>query len=103
MNHFLKQQIAQEILRQTRATFNLAHQSFQGAIFMTAASAIVSLVGVGLLLSGKTSEGTITTAGGLVSGVGFSQLMKDAEERLEHANERLDKIVSELADAEPLE
>jgi hypothetical protein len=103
MHQSLKQQIAEEILRQAHATFNLAHRSFQGAIVMTAASAIVSLVGVGLLLNGKTSEGTLATAGGLVSGAGFLQLTKDAEERLENANERLDKVMAELGDAEPLE
>ncbi|WP_292826327.1 hypothetical protein [Nostoc sp. JL33] len=74
--------IAQERLRQARWSFNLA-------LAMTAAFAVTSLVGVGLLLSGKTTEGSVAAAGGLASSVRCLQLVKDT-------NDRLDKIAAEI-------
>ncbi len=94
----LMNSIAEEGLRQTQQTFNMARQSFLLALVMTGASAIVGFVGVGFLLSGKASEGTITTAGGLVSSMVFIQLAKDASDRLDKANERLDKIAAKVKD-----
>ena len=90
--------IAEEGLRQTQQTFNMARTSFIVALIMTGASAIVGFVGVGYLLSGKASEGTATTAGGLVSSMVFVQLAKDASDRLDKANERLDKIATKFQD-----
>lgn len=92
----LMARIAEEGLRQTQQTFNMARQSFLLALIMTGASAIVGFVGVGFLLSGKASEGTVTTAGGLVSSMVFVQLAKDASDRLNKANERLDKIAAQV-------
>ncbi|MEA5622798.1 TRADD-N-associated membrane domain-containing protein [Nostoc sp. UHCC 0251] len=94
----LMARIAEEGLRQTQQTFNIARQSFLLALVMTGASAIVGFVGVGFLLTGKASEGTITTAGGLVSSMVFIQLAKDASDRLDKANERLDKIAAKVKD-----
>jgi NADPH-dependent curcumin reductase CurA len=94
----LMTRIAEEGLRQTQQTFNMTRQSFILALVMTGASAIVGFVGVGFLLSGKASEGTITTAGGLVSSMVFVQLAKDASDRLDKANERLDKIAAKVKD-----
>ncbi|MEM9925183.1 MAG: hypothetical protein AAF915_15760 [Cyanobacteria bacterium P01_D01_bin.50] len=71
--------IAQERLRQARYSFNLA-------IFATAVSFFISLVGAGILLSNKIPQGTVLAAGGLVSAVEFQKLSKDA-------NDRLDKIL----------
>lgn len=76
--------IARECLRQARHSFNLA-------LVMTAASAIIGFVGVGLLWSGQAPEGTITTASGLASSVRCLQLARDT-------NDRLDKIARELRD-----
>lgn len=76
--------IAQERLRQARHSFNLA-------LFSTTVSFCISVVGAGLLLSGKVPEGTITSAGGLASSVRCLKFAKDA-------NDRLDKIVAELDD-----
>lgn len=76
--------IAQERLRQARLSFNLA-------LMATAISACISLVGAGLLLSGKVPEGTVTTTGGLASSIRCVQLAKDA-------NDRLDKVLAELKD-----
>lgn len=76
--------IAQERLRQARYSFNLA-------LVATALSACISLVGAGLLLSGKVPEGTVTAAGGMAASVRCIQLAKDT-------NDRLDKILPELKD-----
>lgn len=76
--------IAQERLRQ-------AHHSFNLALIATSVSFCISLVGAGLLLSGKVPEGTVTSAGGLASSVQCLQFAKDA-------NDRLDKILVELED-----
>jgi hypothetical protein len=74
--------IAQERLRQARWSFNLA-------LTMTAAFAVISLVGVVLLLSGKTTEGSVAAAGGFASSIRCLQLAKDT-------NDRLDKIAAEI-------
>ena len=94
----LMTRIADEGLRQAQQSFNMARQSFILALIMTGASAIVGFVGVGFLLSGKASEGTVTTAGGLVSSMVFIQLAKDASDRLDKANERLDRIATKFQD-----
>ncbi|MBW4586318.1 hypothetical protein G7B40_023170 [Aetokthonos hydrillicola Thurmond2011] len=92
----LMARITEEGLRQAQQTFNMAHHSFVLALIMTGASAIVGFVGVGLLLSGKASEGNVTTAGGFVSSMVFIQLAKDASDRLEKANERLERITAKF-------
>jgi hypothetical protein len=74
--------IAQERLRQARWSFNVA-------LAMTTAFAVISLVGVALLLSGKTTEGSVAAAGGFASSVRCLQLAKDT-------NDRLDKIAAEI-------
>ncbi|MGD1806492.1 TRADD-N-associated membrane domain-containing protein [Dapis sp. BLCC M126] len=83
----MEQLVIKERLRQARLSFNIA-------LSLTIISAIISVTGVGLLLSGKTSEGTATTAGGLASkivSVGLLKMTKDT-------NERLDKIAMEFQD-----
>lgn len=76
--------IASERLRQ-------AHHSFNLALVATTVSFCISVIGAGLLLSGKVPEGTATTASGLASSVLCIQLAKDT-------NEKLDKILAELKD-----
>jgi hypothetical protein len=66
-----------------------AHDSFTLARLMTGAFGVISLFGAVLLLFGKVPAGTLTTVGGLASTIGCHQLAKDA-------NDRLDKISSEL-------
>ena len=73
--------IAQERLRQARLSFNLA-------LTATAISFSISLIGGGLLLSGKIPSGTITSGVGLVSSARCLKFAKDA-------NDRLDKILDE--------
>ncbi len=78
--------IAQERLRQARYSFNLA-------LVATALSAGISLIGYGLLLSGKVPEGAVTATGGMAASVRCIQLAKDT-------NDRLDRILAELKDEE---
>lgn len=69
--------IAEERLRQARYSFNLA-------LGMAATSALIGFAGVGLVLLGKASEGTITTTGGLASSAYcLQQLAKDTNDRLD--------------------
>lgn len=93
-NPSLTNQITQEALRQTRETFNLSQQSWRLALIMTAASAIVSFVGAGLLATDKASISSLTTTGGLLSGAGFLRLAKEANDRAQEANERLDRLIA---------
>jgi hypothetical protein len=92
----LMEQIAAEGLRQAQQTFNMARVSFAVALIVATASAIVGLIGVGLLFSERTSEGTATAASGLVSSLVFVELAADARNRLDKANERLDKIAEQM-------
>ncbi|MGB3508561.1 MAG: hypothetical protein WBA93_04850 [Microcoleaceae cyanobacterium] len=83
----MEQLVIKERLRQAKLSFNIA-------LGLTIISAIISVAGVALLLSGKTSEGAATTAGGLsakVVSVGLLKMTKDT-------NERLDKIATEFKD-----
>lgn len=82
-NHQLAE-IIQERIRQASLSFNLS-------LFATAASAVVSLTGAGLLLSGNLPEGSIAAASGAGSTVYCIKLAKDA-------NDRLDRIFEELTD-----
>ncbi|GAB4368029.1 MAG: hypothetical protein Kow00121_06800 [Elainellaceae cyanobacterium] len=88
--------VIREGVRQSRQSANQAHWSFLVATVMTAASALIGLGGAGLLLSGKASEGTVTTAVGLASGVYSYQLSKEAGDRQKQANERLDQLLQQL-------
>ena len=83
----MEQLVIKERLRQAKLSFNIA-------LVLTVISAIISVTCVGILLSGKTSEGTATTAGGLAAkivSVGLLKMTKDS-------NERLDKIATDFQD-----
>jgi len=80
----IKMIIAKERWRQ-------AHHSFNLAFVTTAACVLISFAGVGLVLLGKASEGTITATGGLASTAYCLKLSKDA-------NNRLDKVAEDLND-----
>lgn len=92
----LLQQVIQEGLRQAQQSANQAHWSFLIATMMTTASTVVGLYGACLLLFGEASEGTVTTAMGLASGVYSYQLSKEALDRQKHINERLDQMLRHL-------
>ncbi|MDY7008682.1 MAG: hypothetical protein SWX82_33370 [Cyanobacteriota bacterium] len=83
----MEQIVIQERLRQAKLSFNIA-------IVLTVISVAIGLTGTGLLLSGKTTEGTATTAGGLASQIVSISLLKMTKD----TNERLDKIATEFQD-----
>jgi hypothetical protein len=68
-----------------------ANIAFYLLLIATVSSSLVSLAGVGLLLSGRISQGTATTAGGLLSNVAFAKLAKDANDRLDRAIREADE------------
>ena len=74
--------ILQERLRQARHSFNMA-------LFVTTACGITGLIGIGLVVTGKTSEGSVLTTGGMAPIAVCLQFAKDA-------NARLDDIFQEL-------
>lgn len=74
----MEKRVIQECLRQACWSFNLA-------IALTTASAMVSIIGIGLVFSGKISQGMATTSGGLASNilsVHFLKLSKETNDRL---------------------
>ena len=80
----IEHKIAHERIRQARNSSNLA-------LIATAIATGISIFGAIALLSGKVSEGSVTTAGGIASSLHCMRLAKDA-------NDRLDKILAELND-----
>jgi hypothetical protein len=71
----IKEEILRELLRQVRQSYNLA-------LTVTAASALMTLSGVGLLYFNKVPEASITTAGGVLASLHSVQLAKEAKEEL---------------------
>jgi hypothetical protein len=78
----MEQKIIEELLRQARLTFNLA-------LSVTAASAIMTLSGVGLLYLNKVPEASLTTGAGILASISSVQFAKDAKEEL---CEMIDKL-----------
>ncbi len=79
----LKEEIIQEILRQARYSFHLT-------LGITAASALMTLFGVGLLYLNKVSEASITTGGGALATIASVQCAKQAKEELREIIDRLE-------------
>ncbi|MFN6436060.1 MAG: TRADD-N-associated membrane domain-containing protein [Nostoc sp. DedSLP01] len=71
----MKQELMQELLRQAKLTFNLA-------LSVTAASAMMTLGGVGLLYFNKVSEASLTAGGGALATITSVQLAKQTKEEL---------------------
>lgn len=92
----LLKEVIHEGIRQTKQSANQAHWSFAIATVMSTASALIGLSGAGLLLFGQGSEGSVTTAMGIASGVYSYQLSKEAAERQKRANDRLVQLLLEL-------
>ncbi len=80
----MEREFMEERLRQARLSFNLT-------LGLTAVSAFISVVGVGLLFAGKVPEGSVTTAGGLSSNLVSVRLLRLTKE----TNDRLDKMAHE--------
>lgn len=92
----LLNQVIQEGVRQSKQSADQAYWSFFLATFMSTSSAVIGLVGAGFLLFGSASEGTVTTAVGIASGMYSSQLSKEAADRQKQANDRLAKLCQNL-------
>lgn len=83
----MKRDVIQERLRQAKFIFNVT-------LGLTIVSASISLFGLGLLLSGKVTEGKLATAGGLPSNIVSVGLLKFTKE----TNDRLDRLAKEFKD-----
>ncbi|MFB2983916.1 hypothetical protein [Microseira sp. BLCC-F43] len=81
----MERDVIQERLRQAKFSFN-------ATLGLTIVSASISILGIGLLFSGKVPEGTVTTAGGLTSNIVSVQLLKFTKE----TNDRLDRLAKEF-------
>ncbi|NEO98225.1 MAG: hypothetical protein F6K58_05935 [Symploca sp. SIO2E9] len=73
----------------TKERLRQAHHSFNLALVTTTACVLISFSGVGLVLLGKASEGTMTATGGLASTAYCLKLSKDANDRLDEVWQRL--------------
>ncbi|BAY20481.1 hypothetical protein NIES2100_02230 [Calothrix sp. NIES-2100] len=78
----LKEEIIRELLRQVRQSYNLA-------LGVTTASALMTLFGVGLLYFDKVSEASLTAGGGVLATITSVQFAKQAKEEL---HEMIDKL-----------
>lgn len=71
----IKEEIIRELLRQTRKSYNLG-------LSITAASALMTLFGVGLLYFNKVSEASLTASGGVLATLASVQHTKEKKEEL---------------------
>ena len=78
----MRQKIIAEFIRQTQLTFNLA-------LGVTTASAIITLLGVGLFYFDKVPEASLTAGGGILGSIGSVQFAKETREELEEILESL--------------
>ncbi|KAM3112756.1 TRADD-N-associated membrane domain-containing protein [Phormidesmis sp. 146-33] len=77
----IEKEILRELLRQVHHSYNLA-------ISVTAGSALITLLGIGLLYLGKIPAASITTAGGAIASLGSIQFAKESKEELHEMLER---------------
>ncbi|MEA5550669.1 hypothetical protein VB713_06710 [Anabaena cylindrica UHCC 0172] len=77
----MKDKIVEEYIRQAQLTFNLA-------LGVTTASAIMTLLGVGLLYVDKMPEASLTAGTGIIASIGSVQFAKDAREELQEILEK---------------
>jgi hypothetical protein len=80
----IEDKIAHERIRQARNASNLA-------LIATAVSTAISLFGAIDFLADKGTQGAVTTAGGLAASLQCIRFAKDS-------NDRLDKLLAEIAD-----
>ncbi|WP_414584707.1 TRADD-N-associated membrane domain-containing protein [Scytonema sp. PCC 10023] len=80
----IEQKIIEELLRQARLTFNLA-------LGVTAASAMMTLSGVALLYLNKVPEASLTAGAGILASISSVKFAKDAKEELGEMIDNLPK------------
>ena len=78
----IKEEIIREFLRQVRYSYNLA-------LSVTAASALITLFGVGLLYIDKLSEATLTASGGVLATITSLKFAKQSKEELREVMDKL--------------
>jgi len=83
----MERDVIQERLRQAKFSFDVT-------IGLKIVSASISILGIGLLFSGKVTEGSVATAGGLTSNIVSAGLLKFTKE----TNDRLDRLAKEFKD-----
>ena len=71
----MKNEIRKELLRQAKLTFNVA-------LFVSAASAMITLFGVGLIYLNKFSEASLTASGGAIATITTLNMAKEAKDEL---------------------
>ncbi|MDZ8237780.1 MAG: hypothetical protein RMZ69_11515 [Nostoc sp. ChiQUE01a] len=67
--------VLQEHLRQARQIFNLSLVAISTFL-------VISIIGAFLLMSGKTNEGTISTATGVISATFVTHLARESSQKL---------------------
>jgi hypothetical protein len=80
----LELEIMRELLRQVRLTFNLA-------LGVSAASALITLSGVGLLYFNKVPEASLTAGAGALASIGSVQFAKEAKDELQEMMTKSEK------------
>ena len=65
------------------------HYSFNAALTAVVLSTCISIIGIVLLLSGKVTEGTVTTSSGIGASIVFLRLAKDVKARLDSITKNL--------------
>ena len=83
----MERDVMQERLRQAKFSFDVT-------LWLKIVSAFISILGIGLLFSGKVTEGSVATAGGLTSNIVSVRLLKFTKE----TNDRLDRLAKEFKD-----
>ena len=83
----MERDVIQERLRQAKFCSNVT-------LGLTIVSASISILGIGLLFSGKVLEGKLATAGGLTLNIVSARLLKFTKE----TNDRLDRLAKEFKD-----
>lgn len=92
----LNSQIISEILLQARESFALAKHHYRLALAATSASVLISVIGLGIAVSGRSSEGAIATATGALPLIGCIQLLQSAGGQLESASRQLNETLDNL-------
>ena len=81
----MQERIIAEFIRQTQLTFNLA-------LGVSTASAIITLLGVGLFYLDKIPEASLTAGGGIMASICSVQFAKETREELEEILQSLDDV-----------
>jgi hypothetical protein len=83
----MERDVIQERLRQAKFSFNVT-------IGLKILNACIIFLSIVLLFSGKVTEGSVATAGGLTSNIVSVRLLKFTKE----TNDRLDRLAKEFKD-----